>query len=76
MPAVDHAEPVIDGERAAPVPVRYQILCCPKCGGENTRVTSTQRPIRHHKCKDCGQTFKTVEERQQPALMDEPASTD
>lgn len=34
---------------------------CPKCGSEHTRVTSTRRPIRHHKCKECGKCFKTNE---------------
>lgn len=70
MPAVETQEPVIDGEREdRPKPVRYQILCCPECGSEKTRVTKTERPVRHHKCKDCGATFKTTEERQRPIIQ-------
>lgn len=68
-PEVQHAEPVIDGVRSdqpKPKPVRYQILCCPACGSEKVRVTKTERPVRHHKCRDCGECFKTVEEKQRP----------
>jgi len=42
--------------------VRYQIVRCPKCGSDRTRITSTTRPIRRHKCKDCGHPFKSVEQ--------------
>ena len=34
---------------------------CPECGSENTKVISTRRPIRHHKCRDCGAAFKSSE---------------
>lgn len=36
---------------------------CPECGAANPPVTSTQRPIRHHKCDQCGECFKSVEEK-------------
>lgn len=53
---VDHHEPLIQA-------TRYQILLCPECESERVRVTSTTRPKRQHKCKDCGATFQTIEER-------------
>lgn len=33
---------------------------CPECGSRENRVTSTDLPIRHHKCQ-CGATFKSLE---------------
>ena len=33
---------------------------CPECGSRENRVTSTELPIRHHKCQ-CGAAFKSVE---------------
>ena len=50
--------------------VRYQILLCPKCGSEKLKITSTQRPLRRHLCKDCGHRFKTIEEPQRPMLQE------
>ena len=41
--------------------VIYRPVRCPKCGSVKTKVTSTRRPVRHHKCKDCGECFKSVE---------------
>lgn len=44
----------------------YPLIRCPVdqggCGSGNTKVASTRRPRRWHKCKDCGQTFESVEE--------------
>jgi len=42
--------------------VRYKVIRCPKCGSDSTKVASTKRPIRSHKCLDCGFPFKSVEE--------------
>jgi transposase-like protein len=42
-------------------PVAYQITHCPHCGSGCTKVTSTRKPIRHHKCMECGKTFKSHE---------------
>ncbi|MFH1268668.1 MAG: hypothetical protein ABIK89_23325 [Planctomycetota bacterium] len=42
-------------------PVVYQLTACPHCGSTRTHVTSTRRPIRHHKCLACGWTFKSCE---------------
>ena len=36
-------------------------VCCPECGSERTRVTSTRSPLRHHKCRECGHCFKSGE---------------
>jgi tRNA(Ile2) C34 agmatinyltransferase TiaS len=32
---------------------------CPKCGGE-TKVSSTRKAFRWHKCLNCGKTMKTA----------------
>lgn len=36
---------------------------CPKCDAKNPKVRSTQGRIRYHKCENCGQGFKSVEEK-------------
>lgn len=41
--------------------VYYHKVRCPKCGSENVTVETTRKPIRYHKCQDCGHTFKSVE---------------
>jgi len=41
--------------------VVYRSVCCPHCGSAQTKVTSTRRPIRHHKCLECGWSFKSME---------------
>lgn len=47
--------------------VRYKKLRCPKCGSTNVPVYSSRDiPIRHHKCANCGHTFKSIEENYQP----------
>jgi ribosomal protein S27E len=38
------------------IPVR-----CPDCHSTDVPVTSSRRPIRWHKCRVCGKTFKSVE---------------
>lgn len=65
---VEHAEPLVTQRTPTPPSVQYQVLLCPACGSEKVRVTSTQRPVRHHKCKECDHTFKTVEKKERPAL--------
>jgi len=47
--------------------VRYVRLRCPKCGSTNVPVQHTNpnvggNIVRHHKCSDCGNRFKSVEE--------------
>lgn len=39
----------------------YHLVKCPECGSDKTKITSTRRPIRHHKCKSCGGCFKSTE---------------
>lgn len=47
--------------------VRYIKPRCPKCNSTNVPVYSSRDlPIRHHKCADCGHTFKSIEENYQP----------
>jgi len=53
-----------DRESAQYVPVLYSLeIRCPSCDSTNTVVTSTRRPIRHHKCRDCGICFKSYDNR-------------
>lgn len=63
-PSVEPKHHVVDPDR--PAMVIYPLIRCPVdqggCGSTNTKVTSTRRPKRHHKCKDCGNTFKSMEE--------------
>jgi hypothetical protein len=42
-------------------PVNYPVKGCPSCGSPNVKVTSTRKPIRHHKCEACAARFKSVE---------------
>jgi len=42
--------------------VIFRPVRCPDCGSAETRVTSTRKPIRHHKCIACGKAFKSCEE--------------
>jgi len=51
--------------------VRYTRLRCPKCKSFQVPVQHTNPEvngniIRHHKCADCGHTFKSIEENSQP----------
>ena len=46
--------------------VRYIRLRCPKCGSTNVLVKHTNPEVagnivRHHRCSDCGNRFKSVE---------------
>jgi transposase-like protein len=41
--------------------VIYHVVRCPNCGSDHCKVTSTRRPVRYHRCDDCGHTFKSVE---------------
>ena len=51
---------------SGPKLIVYPVILCPVdqggCGSSSTKVTSTRRPMRHHKCRDCGFTFKSMEE--------------
>ena len=40
----------------------YTRTRCPACGGTDTVVLQTRRPIRRHRCRSCGETFKSREE--------------
>ncbi len=51
----------IEPEAAGGEAVIYYPIRCPKCRSKNTRVTSTVKPVRYHKCDNCGYSFKSVE---------------
>ena len=40
----------------------WYVIKCPKCKSTKVPVTKTCRPIRYHKCSDCGYNFKSVEQ--------------
>ena len=61
MPEVEHREPVVETHDAGEIGVPYVQMQCVSCGGQNVRITSTRRPIRWHRCEDCGGTFKSFE---------------
>lgn len=46
---------------ADPPAAKYQKTGCPECGSAKTKITSTRRWGRYHKCNACGHAFKTVE---------------
>lgn len=58
-------EPSIGGTE--PGALIYHVLRCPACQSRNIKVTSSPKPkhdtprIRYHECKDCENTFKSVE---------------
>lgn len=54
IPRYDPAPAVRDVRRSPP---------CPECRSARTRVTSTRRPVRHHKCRDCNHCFKSIEKK-------------
>jgi transposase-like protein len=64
----------IDDSR--PKLIVYPLMRCPEdrggCGSTDTKVTSTRRPVRHHKCKACGYTFKSVEEGSEEVIDGDP----
>lgn len=33
---------------------------CPSCGSEQTRIERTRKPLRRHKCMDCGATWRSI----------------
>lgn len=41
--------------------VLYHVVRCPLCDEPDCPVTTTRRPIRHHKCRRCGHSFKSRE---------------
>jgi ribosomal protein S27E len=41
--------------------VVYRPVRCPECRSIDVPVTHTAVPIRYHKCRSCGETFKSVE---------------
>lgn len=54
--------PVVHEEPKPPTPVFHepQKTHCPQCDSTETRVSSTRKLIRHHKCGSCSHTFKTA----------------
>jgi len=53
--------PPANEDTGPPGTVTYTLVHCPECSSSDTYVTSTRRPIRHHKCRACSHGFKSVE---------------
>ena len=43
-------------------PIIYKKLRCPECGSDKVPIHTTKKPIRYHKCGNCGHNFKSVEQ--------------
>ena len=56
--AADPADTEPTDDAVAFIPIR-----CPVCKSPETRVTSTRKPVRYHRCNACKHTFKSVERR-------------
>lgn len=41
--------------------VPYGTTTCPACKSTNVEVIRTAKPIRYHKCRDCGNHFKSYQ---------------
>lgn len=44
--------------------VQYIPLRCPQCKSKDVFCYATRPPIRYHKCKQCGISFKSVERKE------------
>lgn len=42
-------------------PITYPVKACPECGSAEIRVTTKRGRVRHHKCRSCAASFKSVE---------------
>jgi len=60
--SADPAAPVDTGPPPDGLAVAYPLIRCPACDSTETRITSTRRPLRYHRCSDCGHTFKSREQ--------------
>jgi len=49
-------------EKDTPV-VYYVKVKCPKCDSDDCPIYSSEVPIRYHKCRACGLTFKSIERK-------------
>ena len=54
---------VAEDEPKHPNAVAYVAVHCPACNSDDCPITSTRRPIRLHRCRTCGETFKSVERK-------------
>jgi hypothetical protein len=52
--------PKADGDKSEDF-VEYYVVKCPRCQSEKTKIYKHDRPIRYHKCQDCGHNFKSIE---------------
>ena len=53
----DHRPGLFDRAKS----VIFPRLRCPWCRSKKVKTTSTQKPVRYHKCSDCGYPFKSVD---------------
>ena len=50
-----------EGRQTRDEPIVYPKFTCRECGGD-CPVYKTEGRVRRHSCKDCGHTFKSVEQ--------------
>ena len=55
--------PKPDAEEKRQTTVVFVAVRCPECRSTDTPVTHSALPVRYHRCKFCGNTFKSVEKR-------------
>ena len=55
--------PKEEAEEPAARAVRYEPVQCPTCRSTDVPVQRTVMPVRYHRCRHCGATFKSVEKR-------------
>lgn len=48
----------------APSGVEYPVIRCVHCSSADTFVASSPLPVRWHKCRSCGESFKSVAPRE------------
>ncbi len=55
----------VRAEISAPEPTRvvpYTPVRCPECDSTECPVYKTKKPDRYHKCRNCGESFKSKEQ--------------
>lgn len=57
----EQKDPDAFGTETQQGPVIYQPVRCPVCRSKDVPIQHTEVPIRYHRCRSCGERFKSVE---------------
>jgi len=68
--------PVGEPDIITPRVVYWRVIKCPTCNSKSCFVYSSKSPIRYHKCRDCGNTFKSIEEKTSGSFLPMNKSSD